>query len=317
MGMPPFLRRSELPKLEPPALEGGRPCTGGSRHRVSDRWLLRVVILRQREGDHRVTQNGTVARLAAKAVDDVLAAVDDIKGWRGTSAACIGHRGCIEGPQDLTRLGIRSMEEPVAFAEEDQVAGYSHARVGSSASYGNLPGNLSRTRVCRSVYAVIHLAGYRGECDVVRLVDPDIYRRIIGVRVDEVGSRAISRGRPFHSSAGPWLEHRCRWLIRRPLGSSDDAGRDRELFRVLGQGFNRGYGLGRPGRLPCRLRGNRHFLVGEKRLPGLAIQNKHVARLRCVFNGRNAIHGKQHCWLRAVKVPHVMVGKLEMPLVLP
>src|SRR6201987_5121923 len=182
MGMPPFLRRSELPKLEPPALEGGRPCTGGSRHRVSDRWLLRVVILRQREGDHRVTQNGTVARLAAKAVDDVLAAVDDIKGWRGTSAACIGHRGCIEGPQDLTRLGIRSMEEPVAFAEEDQVAGYSHARAGVNPwSHGILPGDLSGKRIDRSVNAVSLRAGYEegsGKC-ARRKWAQRIFRRVI------------------------------------------------------------------------------------------------------------------------------------------
>src|ERR1035441_10199545 len=192
-------------------------------------------MIRKCESNHRIPQHGTVARLAAKAVHHVLFPVDDIESWRGSCPACIGHLRCIEGPQDLTRPGIRGMEETAACAEEDQVAGYSHARVGSGASYGNLPGNLSRTRVDRSVNAVIHLAGYRGECDAVRLCDPDIGRLIIGMRVDEVGSRAISRGRPFHSSACPWLEHHWRWLIRSPHRSSDDAGRDRVLFRVLGQ----------------------------------------------------------------------------------
>src|SRR5580692_2800592 len=119
-------------------------------------------MIRKCASNHRIPQHGTVARLAAKAVHHVLFPVDDIEGWRSGCAACIGHLGCIEGPQHRTRPGIRSMEESVAFAEEDQVAGYSHARVGSSASYGNLPGNLSRTCIYRSVNAVIHLAGYTG-----------------------------------------------------------------------------------------------------------------------------------------------------------
>jgi hypothetical protein len=47
------------------------------------------------------------------------------------------------------------LEEPVTFAEEDQVAGYSHPRVGSRAGNGILPGDLSRKRIYRSVNAVI------------------------------------------------------------------------------------------------------------------------------------------------------------------
>src|ERR1700747_2926341 len=146
------------------------------------------IVIPKCEGDDHVAQHtGAFTRLGAEAVRHVLLSVDDINGRRGICAARIGHLGCIEGPQDLTRPGIRGMEEPAAFAEEDQVAGHSHARVGSSASYGNFPGDLSRTRVDRSVNAVIHLAGYKGECEDVLLVDPDIYRRIIGMRVDEVG----------------------------------------------------------------------------------------------------------------------------------
>ena len=71
-----------------------------------------------------------VARLAAKAVDDVLDAVDLINGCRGISAARVGHGRGIEDPQDLTRRCSRGIEEPGAVAEEDQVACYCHARVG-------------------------------------------------------------------------------------------------------------------------------------------------------------------------------------------
>lgn len=46
-------------------------------------------------------------------------------------------------------------EEPIAFAQQDQVARYSHARVGSKASNRILPGDLSHKRVYRYVNAVI------------------------------------------------------------------------------------------------------------------------------------------------------------------
>jgi hypothetical protein len=56
------------------------------------------------------------------------------------------------------------MEQPVALAEEDQVAGYCHPRVGK-ADNGIRPGYLSRHRVYRPVNAMIRLARYKeGSC---------------------------------------------------------------------------------------------------------------------------------------------------------
>ena len=51
-------------------------------------------------------------------------------------------------------LWMTLSEEPVGFAQQDQVARYSHARVGSKASNGILPGDLSHKRVYRYVNAV-------------------------------------------------------------------------------------------------------------------------------------------------------------------
>jgi len=48
------------------------------------------VILRKREGDHCVTQHRTLARVAAKAVYDVLAAVDDINGGEAFAPPALG-----------------------------------------------------------------------------------------------------------------------------------------------------------------------------------------------------------------------------------
>src|SRR6201993_5440710 len=117
-------------------------------------------MIRKCEGNYGISQHGAFARIAAKAVHDVLFSVDDIKGGRSISAARIGHGRGIEGPQDFARPGIRGMEEPVAFAEENQVAGYSHTRVGSKVIDGNLPSDLSRDSVYRSVDAVVDRAGY-------------------------------------------------------------------------------------------------------------------------------------------------------------
>ena len=90
----------------------------------------------KREGDHRVTQCKTLARVAAKAIDDVLDAIDLINGCRGICAARVGHGQGIEDPQDLTRRRTRGIEEPGAVAEEDQVACHGHARVGAIVSMG-------------------------------------------------------------------------------------------------------------------------------------------------------------------------------------
>ncbi len=69
------------------------PCTPpASRIVRSQRRSESVVSFRKREGDDRVAQHETVARLAAKGVHHVLFPVDDIKGWRGICAASIGHR---------------------------------------------------------------------------------------------------------------------------------------------------------------------------------------------------------------------------------
>src|SRR4029077_18162770 len=239
---------------------------------------------------------------------------------------------CIVGPQDLTRPGIRGMEEPLAFAEEDQVAGYSYARAGINPwSHGVLPGDLSRTRIDRSVNAVTRRAGYeegsrkcarptRAQRIVRRVIcNPNIERKITGMRVEEVGPRAVSRGRPFHSIR-PWLENQWCWLHRCPHWSSGVAVRERELGLVLGQGSNRGHGLGWPGMLESRIRrrrGNWHLRIREERLAGAPIQDERVPCFRSMGNGRSALHVQQHGRLRSVKVPLVMVGKLEIPLQLP
>ena len=168
----------------------------------------------------------------------------------------------------------------------------------------------------------VHAANGNGHIASCRRVicDSNINRRITGMRVEEVGSWAVSRGRPFHSIR-PWLEHQWRWLHRCPHRSRDVAGREREFGLVLEQAINRGYRLSRPRVLESRIRrrrGNWHLRPREKRLAGAPIQDERVPGLRCVCNGRSAVvRCEEYRRLWAVKVPHVMVGKLEMPLVLP
>ena len=70
------------------------------------------------------------------------------------------------------------------------------------------------------------------------------------------------------------------------------AGSESGFGCVLGQGFNRGYGLGRPRVLKCRVcrrRGDRHFIVREERFAASPVEDPHISRLISVLKGRNAI----------------------------
>ena len=109
----------------------------------------------------------------------------------------------------------------------------------------------------------------------------EINRTILGMRVEHAGSRAISRRRPFYSSIVVWLEHLWRWSERSPHRSSDLTRRE-ICGLVLDQGLNRGFRLGRPRQLKCRVcrrRGDRHFLVRDERFAASAVEDPHISRL--------------------------------------
>src|SRR6202167_2255572 len=114
------------------------------------------------------------------------------------------------------------------------------------------------------------------------------------MRIHHLGSWAISRLSKLISCDGVWLEHLCRWSRRSKLRrSSDDTGRDLPRFGyVLGQGFNRGYGLGWPRVLICRVcrrRGDCYFLVREERFAAGPVEDEVGSSLCAPLNGRNAI----------------------------
>src|SRR6202453_1456965 len=117
------------------------------------------------------------------------------------------------------------------------------------------------------------------------------------MRIHHLGSWAISRWSKFISCAGGWLEHLRRWSRRSKLRrSSDDTGRDRPRVSFeRGQGFNRGYGLGRPGVLICRVCrrwGDCYFFVWEERFAAGPVEDEVVSGLRVPLNGRNAIQSE-------------------------
>src|SRR5690242_12178164 len=238
-------------------LEGERNPGGAPRSSEYARAKSRIVgiafsesvTFRDREGDHCVTQYGTLAGVATEAIYDVLAAVHDINGRRGICAARMGHGRGLEGPQDLPGPCICRVEKAGAFAKEGQVAGDSNARVGLR-GHGILPGHPSAKRVYRSVDTMAGQTWAKTHAKVVlkSRISHQTFWQITRMRVEQMGSWAISCGRPFHSSIEQRLEDELgRFLRRSPLRSSRPTGRERGRRvpnLVLRQRFHQGFGLG-------------------------------------------------------------------------
>src|SRR6266481_783996 len=161
--------------------------------------------LLQREGDDIVAPLVVELDVAAGRNDDILLAVDRIRGRRRVDAGA-----GVESPQHLAVPGVIGAEAPIAFAGEDEAAGCRQNAADHRLRRLYLPTNLAGVVIDRRDVAGLLF----GRDDLEGAAEPQLALRVgrafymIGHRlmqVDGVGyaQLGIDRdGRPFDSAVG-------------------------------------------------------------------------------------------------------------------